>query len=260
MTEVWVLGSGTPWPEGGRGPSSFAVVHGMEVLVLDCGAGASRRLVAMGRDPVQITALALSHEHPDHCGDLLAWLFACRVQRRPGRLPLLHPEGMSRALDALCVGWPSLFEWPGGGVDRMPLASEHQIVVGSFNISATSTAHSVDTRAYRVQLPDASVAYTADTGPSDAVTLLANGVDLLLVECGGSDVDPHPWHLGPSDVARLLSAARPAEAWVTHIPPHADATAAIAEIAKAGLRIRRAEDGDVWRRGWTSAASPSTPD
>jgi ribonuclease BN (tRNA processing enzyme) len=69
MRQVTVLGSCGAFPEPDRACSGFAVDWDGYRLALDLGYATLPRLLAHWPDGV-LDAVAITHEHPDHCIDL----------------------------------------------------------------------------------------------------------------------------------------------------------------------------------------------
>src|SRR3984885_16082729 len=69
MRQVTVLGSCGAFPEPGRACSGFAVDWDGYRLVLDLGYATLPRLLTHWPDGA-VDAVAITHEHPDHCIDL----------------------------------------------------------------------------------------------------------------------------------------------------------------------------------------------
>jgi ribonuclease BN (tRNA processing enzyme) len=67
----------------------------------------------------------------------------------------------------------------------------------------------------------ATMVYSGDTGPTDALVQLANNVDLLLVESAFLDAPDNPpgMHLSGAQAAAIGQAARVRGVVLTHIPP-----------------------------------------
>src|SRR5215475_8961252 len=93
MRQVTVLGSCGAFPEPDRACSGFAVDWDGYRLALDLGYATLPRLLAHWPDGV-LDAVAITHEHPDHCIDLHG-LFRMRFYGAPAqpRLPLYCPPG-----------------------------------------------------------------------------------------------------------------------------------------------------------------------
>jgi ribonuclease BN (tRNA processing enzyme) len=65
--KVTMLGTGTPTPSLKRASSGYLIDIGDDVLVIDHGPGANRRLMQAGRRVTDVTHLFFSHLHYDHC-------------------------------------------------------------------------------------------------------------------------------------------------------------------------------------------------
>ena len=84
-----VLGSGTSIPHPQRGTSGYALVaDDGTVLLLECGPGSTRRWPSADLDFANVGAIAISHHHVDHCGDLAAVLFGRNVVEPPLESPI----------------------------------------------------------------------------------------------------------------------------------------------------------------------------
>src|SRR5215471_11804392 len=96
-----VVGSSPAWPNPGGAQSGY-LLEGDGRLLLDCGPGVLGRLREQETWP-RIDAIAITHFHLDHFGDLVPWVWG--VLHGPGgdiaRCELLVPPGGTRALREL---------------------------------------------------------------------------------------------------------------------------------------------------------------
>jgi ribonuclease BN (tRNA processing enzyme) len=229
-------------------------------LLLDIGPGAMGALYRYV-DPRDIDAIALSHLHPDHCLDLCGYhVAACYSPnapwpRRPVYAPANAAERLARAYDvptldgAVSESGPSIpdhFDW------RTWQPSQP---IGPFLVRTVQAAHPVEAYSIRVEESTAgggSMLYSGDTGPTDALVQLANGVDLLLVESAFLD-DPHNppgMHLSGGQAATIAQTAGVREVVLTHIPPWHESERVLAE-AKPHFDgpVSLAMSGAVWDIG-----------
>ena len=88
-----------------------------------------------------------------------------------------------------------------------------------------------------------TVAFSGDTGPSEALEQLAAGADLLVCECALVPGEPMPTHMGAEDVRQLVAAARPRRVVLTHLYPRHDPQADVALVASTGVPTVLAHDG-----------------
>ena len=73
-----VIGSSPAWPNPGGAHSGYLLEAGGKRLLLDCGPGVLPRL--REREPwPHVDAIAITHFHLDHWGDLVPWVWGTIV-------------------------------------------------------------------------------------------------------------------------------------------------------------------------------------
>jgi ribonuclease BN (tRNA processing enzyme) len=89
--------------------------------------------------------------------------------------------------------------------------------IGDCQISLYELRHAVPNCGIRLDAPSGSLAYTGDTGMTDALLALADGVDLLLAEASleRTDTGPHG-HLSGADAGRVAAGAGAGRLVLTH--------------------------------------------
>lgn len=247
-----VLGSGTSVPDPDRGPAGFLVEVGARAWWVDGGSGTLQRTARVGVDPRTLAGGFYSHHHPDHCADLVPLLFAMRVGPPPrvDDYPIWAGEGFG----AFLAGLDGVYgKWirPGRGEVRLtelPLDRSARVDLGDLVVRTAPATHAAGAVHLRFEADGASVVFSGDTGPSDALAELTAGADLLVCECAGSDAEPVPDHLTPSAVRDIVARARPGAVWLTHLYPHVDPDEALAIVAASGIPARRASDLDQFDR------------
>ena len=65
--KITLLGTGTPTPSLKRASSGYLIELGEDLIVMDHGPGANRRLMETGRRAVEVSHVFFSHLHYDHC-------------------------------------------------------------------------------------------------------------------------------------------------------------------------------------------------
>jgi ribonuclease BN (tRNA processing enzyme) len=107
--------------------------------------------------------------------------------------------------------------------------------VGPFRITPAEVDHPVPAFAFRIEVAGRVLAYTGDTGPTEALLEIARGADLLLAEASFRDEDDNPasLHLTGVEAGALAAKAAAKRLVLTHVPPWHDASGMLAEAAAA---------------------------
>ena len=100
-------------------------------------------------------------------------------------------------------------------------------------MTAEHMNHSVETFGFRVEQAGWRLAYSADTGESDALVRLAEGADVLLCEASfrsGPDNPPN-LHLTARQAGEHAARAGAGQLVLTHLVPGSDREGSLAEAA-----------------------------
>src|ERR687896_2724502 len=105
-----VIGSSPAWPNPGSAQSGY-LVEGEQALLLDCGPGVLGRL---RQTRTRVDAIAVTHFHLDHWGDLVPWAWLNKYGPPEQRTPCalwVPPRGADElATFASFWGNPNMFE------------------------------------------------------------------------------------------------------------------------------------------------------
>lgn len=253
--ELTLLGTGTPTPQPNRAGSSYLVELDRELLLFDCGPQCVRRLLEKGISPARVTSLFLTHLHYDHCVDY-AYLVLSRWDQGAGQIPELDvygPTPIGRMTDLLFsekgVYGPDLaartqhpgshfiYEKRGGVLPRrqpQPTVREVQdasIVESSgWRVRVAEVAHcqpQLTCLAYRLESQSRAIVFSGDTAPTEALTRLAAGADVLIHMChfvNGVVTDPRLTSCcsGHLDAARTAKDAHVSTLVLVHITNQVD--------------------------------------
>ena len=245
MLRLTVLGCSTAAPHPASPAAGFLVDWGATTLMLDAGQGTIRRLQRV-HDPHELSALIIGHMHADHYLDIvgLRYLFAWG-EATPAPLPVWLPPGGKARLDSLA----SAISERAGFFDAAFAVTEydeHPIKVGPLTVTPIQAQHYVPAWGVIVEAPDgARLAYTGDTGPTDAIVEAVRGVDMLLIEAAlrlTSHDDPRRGHLTPEEAIELAVKAEVRQALLVHYQPARQAEIA-AMCAAVGPWIKPALAG-----------------
>jgi ribonuclease BN (tRNA processing enzyme) len=239
VIRLTVLGACGTYPAAGRACSGYlveATAGGDTVKVwVDAGPGTLSNLLRVADLP-DLSAIWVSHLHVDHVSDLLAANYALRygdLEPPPGPMPVFGPPGwvehVRRFLD---TGESEPIQ---GAFEVHELGDGERIDLGPLRLEAFATLHSVETYGVRASAGGRTVAYSADSGPCDALGRLAEGADLFVCEAAWAEWpgDMRPVHLTPQLAGQWAAKARARRLLLTHLRPGADPGTAVARAADA---------------------------
>jgi len=216
--ELIVLGAAPAYTDRpGSAASSYLVRAGDAALLLDLGQGAFSNL-ASALEPSTLSAVLVSHLHPDHFIDLVPLRHYLRWEFAPARrVRVLGPAGLEDRLDALdgSVGFAA------AALDVEGL-SEGIRTLGPFVVEVRRVAHTEESYAVRVTAGPGAAAglvYSGDCGRAGDLEPLVRPGDTLLSEAsfGAGPVVPAAQHLTSADAARVASAGGAGRLLLTHV-------------------------------------------
>ena len=192
-----------PIPSPDRFEPANVLRHGELAILVDAGDGAITQLAKAGVPIFALDAVIISHLHADHTGGLFA-IVAQRLQSAvPGALKIYGPPGTEATMNGIIDGLrpsPAANSKSRGDVDDqieiIEIADGSVFEIGAAKITAAENSHFEFvppdgvhvSLSFRFDLPDRSIAYTGDTGPSKAVEKLARNVDVLFAEIMDPDI------------------------------------------------------------------------
>jgi ribonuclease BN (tRNA processing enzyme) len=234
-----VAGCSPAWPNPGGAQSGYVVDGPAGRLLLDCGPGVLPRLRAVEGWP-RLEAIAISHFHLDHWGDLVPWtwglMFGPARELPPPEL-WLPPGGTERLREfGRSFGTEEMFE------STFPIreyAPGSRFTAAGLELRPTAVPHyGLDCFGFRVEGADATLAYSADSGPSDALADIARDADLFVCEAtlAESREDGPRGHLSLEEAAAAFEASGARRLLVTHRPAELPVAAGF-EQARDGLQI-----------------------
>jgi ribonuclease BN (tRNA processing enzyme) len=195
---VTVVGCAGSFP----GPDSPASCYLLEAegfrLLIDLGNGALGVLQRYA-GLFDIDAICVSHLHADHCADLGTY-WVVRQYPDDGPKPPIQARFAFHELEPGSFG------------------------IGPFRLTAERMSHPVETFGFRVEHAGWRLAYSADTGESEALVRLAAGADALLCEASfldGQDTRPD-LHLTARQAAAHAARAGVGQLVLTHLVPWND--------------------------------------
>lgn len=210
MITLTVLGCDGSY-SGPGGASSGYLVRSWESgtsVWLDAGPGTFSNLQRFC-DPLELSALVLTHEHADHFSDIENFLTAARwvlgFDRAP--IPVFASAGVFSKLQQDVDG---ILDW-------REIDSGNEADVGDLHLSFSRTDHPVTTHAVRIDSPSGALGYSADTGPGWSLEALGTELDLVLCEATyTSEFEGTAGHMTAAQAAQSAKAASVRRLVVTH--------------------------------------------
>lgn len=241
---VLMLGTSAAAPDPDRGGSAILITVEGHHYLFDCGANATRSMIAGNIDPTTVNTVFLSHLHYDHIVDFPYFLLTTWICNREVAPVVVGPEGTQNFVDHLFadgafakdiearmqyanrkvnahVLTPDVRECEPGVVfedDRVVVTAcyvEHipQEITPCFGLRLDAKKEGK------------SVSFSGDTAPCDRFVELSMGVDLMIHECTFPEsalafrrkANVGTWsHTSPIELGKLAQAAKAERLVATH--------------------------------------------
>ena len=257
-----------PIPRPQRAQSANVLIVNGVPYVIDAGDGVVRRMAEAGINIRDIGVIFITHHHDDHTAALGTLMSVAWDENRTQPINVYGPPGTEMLVKAAVQYFTLSSEIRiADGGRSVPIARVffgHDVGVGlayqdrNLKVQAIENTHfefhktGPDSKSYsyRFQTPDRVIVFTGDTGPSEALTELAKGADLLVAEVNSSDdrkqilIADGQWqimseqervgileqakrgHLTPEDVGKMASRANIKTVVLTHLtyrpPPNTE--------------------------------------
>ncbi len=257
-----LLGTGCPVVDADRSGPAQVVGHGARTVLIDCGSGATQRLLAAGFTGRDLDAVLLTHLHSDHLVDLFQLVISSWHQGRDRPQAVIGPPGTKAYVDGLMALWRPELEQRiaherrtstaalevavteiDPGDDPEPVLDLDGLAVAAFAVDHRPVRHAFG---FRLEAGGARLVISGDTRRCPAVIGAARGADLLLHEVfvhgemaageglrGAETVaNVAGYHTLSSEVGKIAAEAGVGVLMLTHfVPPGCDRDALLAEVS-----------------------------
>lgn len=220
---VHLLGTGAAVSDAHRSTTMLAVEAAGETggfVLVDCGGDAVQCLLESGLNPVDIEAVVLTHQHPDHISGFpllieKLWLLG---RRRP--LPVLGPADALDVAERVFACFDTS-RWEGlPERDWHPVPMEAAMPLGTWGgltLTSWPVEHPVPTLGLRFESAGGTVVgYSCDTSPCASVVEIGREADLLVHEASGHLPGVHASAEEAAETARQAGARLLV---LVHLPP-----------------------------------------
>ncbi|MCB0005423.1 MAG: MBL fold metallo-hydrolase [Anaerolineales bacterium] len=202
--QLHLLGTGTPILDPERPASSaFLVDVAGATLLFDAGRGVTMQLLKLGRSPVAIDYLFITHHHYDHICDLGELLMAAWHNGRTAPLHVYGPAGTRSIVKALLDGvfardiaFARVTEPEGPNIHDLiqvtDITAPWHLATDAFRIRAVYVNHGNSLGlsvadwpclGYRLEAVGRVLAVGGDAVACEGLSELAEGADALLLSC-----------------------------------------------------------------------------
>jgi ribonuclease BN (tRNA processing enzyme) len=191
-----------PPPRAHRAQSSNLLIVNGALYVIDAGDGAARRLAKAGINVRDVGTIFLTHHHDDHTAGLGTLMSDAWDNQRTQPINVYGPprteDLVKAAVQYFSISAEIRIADGGRTVPISQVFFGHDVGPGmvyqdaNIRVTAAENTHfelhrgvaagKYKSYSYRFETPGRVIVFTGDTGPSDAVTELARGADLLVSE------------------------------------------------------------------------------
>jgi ribonuclease BN (tRNA processing enzyme) len=288
-TRLITLGTRSgPNPTIGRAQSSNLLIVNGALYLIDSGDGVTRRLVRFGANFRNIDNIFITHPHSDHTGGLGGLMGVIYDANRTKPVSIMGPPGTDASVKGLLqfLTVSSEIRISDGGkiIPVTKIFSSRELGTGqvfedaNLKVTAVENSHfnfppgspgygKYKSYAYRFDTRDRSIVFTGDTGPSEAVSTLAQGADILVSEVTSVDdwkaqqIATGRWqtmnpaqqasslrhmndeHLTPEEVGKMATRANVKTVVLSHIPATTNPND---DYLRLGEKVRQHFSGQVF--------------
>jgi len=200
ITQLVLLGTGTPNAESGRYGSALAVVVNGTPYLVDAGAGVVHRANEAfhggveGLAPKNLATLFLTHLHTDHTVGIPDLIYTPWVLERDTPLTIIGPPGTEVMAHHLTKAYQADVDvrlkglepanQTGYAVDARDVSpgivfEDDNVRVTAFQVLHGGWPHAFG---YRFETPDRVIVISGDTAPTEAIVEQCRGCDILVHE------------------------------------------------------------------------------
>jgi len=211
---VTVIGCSGTYSSTDSACSSYLLRTSSTTVLLDAGPGSSMEL-QRHIELADLDAIIISHEHPDHWTELPSLYHAFRYGVERSGVPVYGTAGARTLLDAVTPEATSTaFTWTA-------IDAHSAISIGDIDFVFSETDHPVETLAILARHGDATIGYSADTGPGWSPVAFGTEIDVFIYETTLPDdmEDLGIPHVSGREAGERALAGGVRHLVLTHVPP-----------------------------------------
>lgn len=264
MNETFItpLGTVSPYPKGNKNCPGFLIEYESDKIMLDCGNGCTR-LLDFPKD-LDNLKIFISHLHTDHFGDLLSLIPTIYVYKKLGLInkePEIYipsDDDINTSIYYNEVGITNLKVSTHLTEYKLLLNLSHKYGViihsgtyfkdykiNNITINTQEVQHEVKTNAFKIETPNGTIVYSADTGPDNNLSKFASNCDLFICESTflRGQYRSTNEHLFAHETAKIAALAKVKKLLLTHFWPEIDKEKYLEEAISIFPNTEVAEEG-----------------
>ena len=223
MVKLTCVGTGDAFGSGGRLNSCYHLKTTKQQILIDCGSSSLIGLERYAINSEEIDTVLVSHLHGDHFGGIpYLFLEGKYRSRRTRPLTLVGPVGLEKRVETVANAlYPGLsaknLDFP---VNYQQLKAGEVCWDQDLKVIPQLVKHGGGKSAYgfRLELAGKVISYSGDTEWTDSLISLAQGSDLLIVECFSYD-QTVPGHLNYLSLLKESPRFNCRQMVLTHLGP-----------------------------------------
>lgn len=180
VNKIIFLGTAAAVASGKRDNTSLFFRAGKEKVLIDCPGSVVQKLCKCGIDFRKISAVFLTHAHPDHVYGLPSLIHSLSGRKEP--VKVFAKEQTVRLVKKLI----SLFNLNGEGFPPIEYKSVNfgdKISFQGFGVEIFKVRHTPSSIGLKISWGKVSVVYSGDTGPCGELIKAAENCDYLIHDC-----------------------------------------------------------------------------
>jgi len=191
MTQLVLIGTGTPNPDPNRSGPCVGIDHNSKLYLVDFGVGLIRRINEIGYNISEVDTAFLTHLHSDHTLGLSDLIITPWILGRNKPLKLYGPKGLEsmanltlKAFDVDIYERIHGLEKANAEGYKVKVKDLHEGLVyeNDIKVEAILVPHgNFESYAFKF-IGDQTIVVSGDTGPSEKLTEFAKGCDILVHE------------------------------------------------------------------------------
>lgn len=149
--EILFLGTSAAVPSRDRSTSCIAVREGPDIVLMDCGEGSQRQIMASPYSFMKIRVILITHLHGDHVFGLPGLLQTMGLSNRAEPLTVYGPPGIATFIDSSMAVTEGETSYP---LEIVELTGGESFQVRGFSVSCFRTDHGMFSLGFVLRTPD----------------------------------------------------------------------------------------------------------